>query len=160
MASSSLRPYLYELLPNSTTYHFVTVQQVAYEAYFTEGEGYFPDMSFAPHAEMFSIFPQADSNSPQGFDARIGLTIASIIEEKFADNPFAVICYVCDQREDRAYQRARRFARVFEQSSAKDAIVKIDIKRPPVFATVLFHRDNPAYLEIERGVQLLLDKFE
>ena len=160
MASSSLRPYPHELLPNSTTHQFVTDQNITYEAYFTDGEGYFPDMSFASNVEMFNVFPLVGSPFPIGFDARVGLTVANIIEGKFAENPLAVVCYVCDQREDRAYKRAKRFARVFDQSSAKDYIARINIERPPVFATVLFHRDNPAHWEITQGVRLLLDKFE
>lgn len=158
MEPNPLLPYQFTALANKHSFRFTTAQGVVYEAAFSKAGSYFPGFNFAYEALEFSIYDLEESAAPSRFDARTGLTIVKIIADCFRQNPRVVICYVCDQADARAFKRAIRFTRLFEQSNEGQYIEKVDIEQPPLYASILFRHDHPQHDEVSRAVGELAEK--
>lgn len=159
MELSSFLPYPCTLQANGVDIQFTTINGVIYEVTYLAADEYFPGYQFSADAVLFNIFPTNEPAAPLGLDARIGLTIIDIIAGRFKQNPQTILCYVCDQADARAFKRAMRFARLFEQGNDEQQLEKADIEQPPLYASILFRRKHPQQADIKIAVRELADKF-
>lgn len=125
----------------SSHYKIYKSSKGGYYSFKTEGGGYY-QCFFTTHRDEhdliglkvksfvfdFSFFKK----KPKGnlpFDKKTGLTIAEILNRFFLKNPEAIICYICENTDLKAFKRQVSFEKWFEANNKapKKTLIKGEI---------------------------------
>ncbi|WP_289664317.1 DUF6169 family protein [Flavobacterium panacagri] len=152
-----LKQYNYTF--NSGYYSFFTKRQIEYRVAFYEDFTLASCISDSVElGNVYQITIDKISDQPAQFDVLISETIKSIITVFFENTQNALI-YICDDNDNKAFQRFSVFDRWYNKSSMTNNITKInnilefdlDNETIKLYTSLMFHKENPNSKNIEKA---------
>jgi Family of unknown function (DUF6169) len=143
---SSPNPYLTYQEKNGNDIFFTTDSGEDYIVYFSESDGYFPDLTYSAKVKGFGFRP-VRKNSSIKLDQRISDTIISLLNIYLSDNQ-SIILYVCDQSDGKQHFRNRLFNSWF--SKYGKGLTKIGIEFDgQTFISAISSDQNPLFQDFQ-----------
>ncbi len=142
-------------------FFFITDSGAQHSIYFTDGDGYAPNVSFAQHIKMVGFQPigLGAQTAHVGYDPRIMPTIIEVLYRLLYTRPDVVLVYVCSNEGGLQQQRSYLFARWFRkwQQVGNVAIEKIDYSLyQQLYRSCLFRSGHPSEVEIRQTIERLI----
>ena len=115
-------------------YSFITKHAIEYRCYFQVSNGARNLFGLNLKSELFSFnFGPKEPLKNIPVDNRIQMTISKMLNDFFLKNPEAILNYICDNSDERAYKRHNHFMKWFEKNNVQSNKVLIKGTIPDVF---------------------------
>jgi hypothetical protein len=145
---SSPNPYPTYQEKNGNDIFFTTESGDDYIIYFTESDGYFPELAYSDKVKGFGFRPIRKNGSIKS-DQRVSDTIISILNAYLSDNQ-SIILYVCDQSDGRQHFRNRLFNNWFSKYGV--GLTKIGIEFDgQTFISAISSDRNPLFPDFQNA---------
>jgi hypothetical protein len=162
-------------LPNPYNYHF---DEIAQSYVFTTNNGieykvaFILDYTFSAVSnieinDVYQVIIEKTTEIKEPLDRNVSATICQILSV-FFENARNTILYICDDGDDRAQARFRKFNIWYAESELTDIVTKIDnvivnenvAGSAKVFSSLLYHNDNEnkeTILDIYYSIEQILN---
>ncbi len=145
-------PYDYVFDEITNAYCFITKNNILYRIFFAENNT-LSEISKEDIPNVYLLTVEKSSKGIEPLDIQVSKTVENIIE-KFFEQPFKMLLYVCDDGDGRANSRHKKFEGWYQKSKLRDRITKIDSlvsmdlnneDIPKLYTSFLIHKQNGAY---------------
>lgn len=162
MILPSLRPYHCHLkvLPEARIYEFIDDKARTYFITFTTYD--FPEPPLQANGVVLGLGLLDPTARDNGRDIRLEATMIAVVEQELAQNPAAIIVWVCspDKKQQRArHQLFNRWHKHYKETNGSLTIIKKDVEtNPGEYTSLLYRADHPERQELEDLLLGDLDK--
>jgi hypothetical protein len=159
-------PYNFNFDQLTQSYIFTTSNGIEYKVAFIL-DNTFSIVSNIEIEDVYQVIIEKTTEIKEPLDPNVSLTICEILSI-FFKNRKNTILYICDDLDDRAQARFRKFNIWYTESELKDTIMKIDnvfvneniTGTAKVFSSLLIHNENEnkeAILSIYHSIEQILN---
>lgn len=141
-------PYNVYIDAEAKVYSFFTQNQIEYNIAFVDSCYLFEGSSlYSRLSKIYNLIIENTNGKPATLDVGVQQTIQIIVQHFFEDKQRSII-YLCNNSDNRALSRHRKFSSWYKQSPFKNQIIKIDevleLETDTIFyISLLFHREHP-----------------
>ena len=158
-------PYKYRFDEIAQSYIFITNNGIEYKVAFIL-DSTFSSVSNFEINDVFQLIIEKTLDGKEPLDYNVAATIIEILSI-FFQNTRNTILYICDDGDERADVRFRKFNIWYAMSELNDTVIKVDnvfvseniAGTSKIFSSLLYHKDNinkETILEIYHSIEQIL----
>lgn len=160
-------PYKYQFDEIAQSYVFTTNKGIEYKIAFILDHT-FTAVSNIEINDVYQVIIEKATEIKESHDRNVSATIREILTV-FFDNARNTILYICDDGDERAAVRFRKFNIWYAESALTDQVTKVDniivsenvAGSAKVYSSLLYHNENTnkeTILEIYRSIEQILSE--
>lgn len=144
---SFLNPYL--TYPKDNEFYFTNDEGIEYVVYFSDADGYFPEIPFVEQVKVFGFHPITTAGNSKKFDKKTSDTVIYLLFQ-FLNDSSNIALYVCDQSDGRQRNRNRLFNHWFRKYNHFQ-LFKMDLEfEGGVYISAITSENNPNLSEFQQ----------
>ena len=160
MDSKLLCPY--RVYKGKSFLTFTTKHKLKYKCFFFLYNNYsIAELEVKSKVYSFSFVCENQENKSIKFDPCIGLTIGKILNEFFIKNPDAIIQYICENSDLKAFKRQKSFAQWTQKHNedAEKVLIQAEIQ-DVIYLGVLLLKLHPERKKIKSFLQKNVTQYQ